>query len=81
MNGVAKQSKTAAGGGKDEIDWENARLYAQKQPGLNYVGLHVPSPYAEDMFDLAGWRKFTAEEIRSLSRANLIPYPCALEAF
>ncbi|AUT00177.1 ferredoxin--nitrite reductase [Nostoc sp. CENA543] len=43
---------------KDEIDWEkrdHIGVYKQKQPGLNYVGLHIPVGrlYAEDMFELA----------------------------
>jgi ferredoxin-nitrite reductase len=43
---------------KDEFDWEkrdHIGLYPQKQPGLNYVGLHIPIGrlYAQDMFDLA----------------------------
>ena len=43
---------------KDEIIWEkrdHIGIYAQKQSGLNYVGLHVPVGRlnASDMFDLA----------------------------
>ncbi|WP_026732020.1 ferredoxin--nitrite reductase [Fischerella sp. PCC 9605] len=43
---------------KDEIDWEkrdHVGVYKQKQPGLNYVGLHVPVGRltAEDMFEIA----------------------------
>ncbi|MBW4518893.1 MAG: ferredoxin--nitrite reductase [Scytolyngbya sp. HA4215-MV1] len=43
---------------KDEILWDkrdHIGIHAQKQPGLNYVGLHVPVGrlYAQDMFDLA----------------------------
>ncbi|MCX7596954.1 MAG: ferredoxin--nitrite reductase [Fischerella sp.] len=43
---------------KDEIDWEkrdHIGVYKQKQPGLNYVGLHVPVGRltAEDMFEIA----------------------------
>jgi ferredoxin-nitrite reductase len=43
---------------KDEFDWEkrdHIGVYPQKQPGLNYVGLHIPIGrlYAQDMFDLA----------------------------
>ncbi len=42
----------------DEISWEkrdHIGIYPQKQPGLNYIGLHVPVGrlYAQDMFDLA----------------------------
>jgi ferredoxin-nitrite reductase len=43
---------------KDEMDWEkrdHIGVYRQKQPGLNYVGLHVPVGrlFAPDMFELA----------------------------
>ena len=43
---------------KDEIVWDkrdHIGIHAQKQPGLNYVGLHVPVGrlYAQDMFELA----------------------------
>jgi ferredoxin-nitrite reductase len=43
---------------KDEILWDkrdHIGIHAQKQPGLNYIGLHVPVGrlYAESMFDLA----------------------------
>jgi ferredoxin-nitrite reductase len=43
---------------KDEILWEkrdHIGIHAQKQPGLNYVGLHVPVGrlFASDMIDLA----------------------------
>ncbi|PLZ90629.1 ferredoxin--nitrite reductase [Fischerella muscicola CCMEE 5323] len=43
---------------KDEIDWEkrdHIGLYKQKQPELNYVGLHIPVGRltAEDMFEIA----------------------------
>jgi ferredoxin-nitrite reductase len=43
---------------KDEIDWEkrdHIGVYPQKQPGLNYVGMHVPVGrlFAADMYDLA----------------------------
>jgi ferredoxin-nitrite reductase len=43
---------------KDEILWDkrdHIGIHAQKQPGLNYIGLHVPVGrlYAPDMFDLA----------------------------
>ena len=43
---------------KDAIDWEkrdHIGVYSQKQPGLNYVGLHIPVGrlFAQDMFDLA----------------------------
>lgn len=43
---------------KDEILWDkrdHIGIHAQKQPGLNYIGLHVPVGrlYASDLFDLA----------------------------
>ncbi|NET45119.1 ferredoxin--nitrite reductase [Okeania sp. SIO2B3] len=43
---------------KDEIIWEkrdHIGVYKQKQPGLNYIGLHIPVGrlYADNMFDLA----------------------------
>lgn len=43
---------------KDEIDWEKRDrigVYRQKQPGLNYIGLHVPVGrlYAADIFEIA----------------------------
>jgi len=43
---------------EDEIDWEkrdHIGVYRQKQPGFNYVGLHVPVGrlFANDMFEFA----------------------------
>ena len=43
---------------KDEVDWDkrdHLGIYPQKQPGLNFVGLHVPVGRltAEAMLDLA----------------------------
>ncbi|AFZ35094.1 precorrin-3B synthase [Stanieria cyanosphaera PCC 7437] len=43
---------------EDALDWEkrdHLGVFSQKQPGLNYVGMHVPIGrfYAQDMFDLA----------------------------
>ncbi|MFB2876456.1 ferredoxin--nitrite reductase [Floridanema aerugineum] len=43
---------------KDEIIWEKRDrigVYRQKQPGLNYVGLHIPVGrlFAQDMLELA----------------------------
>jgi ferredoxin-nitrite reductase len=48
----------AAAAEKDEMDWDkrdHIGVYAQKQAGLNYVGLHVPVGrlWAADLFDLA----------------------------
>jgi ferredoxin-nitrite reductase len=43
---------------KDEVNWDkrdHLGVYAQKQAGLNYVGLHVPAGrlFAEDFLELA----------------------------
>lgn len=43
---------------KDEIIWEkrdHIGVYKQKQPGLNYIGLHIPVGrlYSDNMFELA----------------------------
>ncbi|WP_253274326.1 ferredoxin--nitrite reductase [Myxosarcina sp. GI1] len=66
---------------KDEIDWDkrdHIGVYQQKQPGLNYVGLHVPIGrlYAEEMFDLARMAEVYGNgEIRLTVEQNLIiPY-------
>ncbi|MBZ8182011.1 ferredoxin--nitrite reductase [Oscillatoria salina] len=75
---------------KDEIDWEkrdHIGVYPQKQPGLNYVGLHVPVGrlYAEEMFELARMAEvYGGGEIRLTVEQNLIiPYipDSRLEAF
>ncbi|WP_017315401.1 ferredoxin--nitrite reductase [Mastigocladopsis repens] len=64
----------------DEIDWEkrdHIGVYKQKQPGLNYVGLHVPVGrlYAEDMFEIARLAEvYGSGEIRfSVEQNFLIP--------
>ena len=63
---------------KDEIDWEkrdHIGVYRQKQPGLNYVGLHIPVGrlYAQDMFDLARIAEvYGSGEIRLTVEQNLI---------
>jgi ferredoxin-nitrite reductase len=63
---------------KDEIDWEkrdHIGVYAQKQPGLNYVGLHIPIGrlYAQDMFDLARIAEvYGSGEIRLTVEQNVI---------
>jgi len=68
--------KTAAE--KDEIDWEkrdHIGVYQQKQPGLNYVGLHVPVGrlQAQDMFDLAQLADvYGSSEIRLTVEQNVI---------
>ncbi|MEP0922501.1 ferredoxin--nitrite reductase [Leptolyngbya sp. ST-U4] len=63
---------------KDEIDWEkrdHIGVYPQKQPGLNYVGLHVPVGrlFAADMYDLARLAEVYGNgEIRLTVEQNLI---------
>ena len=66
---------------KDEIDWEKRDCIGvnkQKQPSLNYVGLHVPVGrlYAQDMFDLARLAEvYGSCEIRLTVEQNvIIPY-------
>jgi ferredoxin-nitrite reductase len=63
---------------KDEIDWEkrdHLGIFAQKQPGLNYVGLQVPvgKLSAEDMFELARLAEvYGSGEIRLTVEQNVI---------
>ncbi len=63
---------------KDEIDWEkrdHIGVYSQKQPGLNYVGLHIPVGRldAQDMFELARIAEvYGSSEIRFSVEQNLI---------
>jgi ferredoxin-nitrite reductase len=63
---------------KDEIDWEkrdHIGVYPQKQPGLNFVGLHVPIGrfFAQDMFDLARIAEvYGSGEIRLTVEQNVI---------
>lgn len=63
---------------KDEIDWDkrdHLGVFKQKQPGLNYVGLHVPVGrlFAQDMFDLARIAQvYGSEEIRLTVEQNII---------
>jgi ferredoxin-nitrite reductase len=63
---------------KDEIDWDkrdHIGIYQQKQPGLNYVGLHVPVGrlLAGDMFDLARLAEvYGSGEIRLTVEQNVI---------
>ncbi len=63
---------------KDEIDWEkrdHIGVYCQKQPGLNYVGLHIPVGrlYAQDMFELARMAEvYGNSEIRLSVEQNVI---------
>lgn len=63
---------------KDEIDWEkrdHVGVYKQKQPGLNYVGLHIPVGrlYAQDMFEIASLAEvYGTGEIRLTVEQNVI---------
>ncbi|MEH2276749.1 MAG: ferredoxin--nitrite reductase [Nostoc sp.] len=63
---------------KDEIDWEkrdHIGVYKQKQPGLNYVGLHIPVGrlYAENMFEIARLAKvYGSGEIRFTVEQNIV---------
>jgi ferredoxin-nitrite reductase len=63
---------------KDEILWDkrdHIGIHAQKQPGLNYVGLHVPVGrlYAQDMADLARLAEvYGSGEIRLTVEQNVI---------
>ena len=63
---------------KDELDWEkrdHIGVYRQKQPGLNYVGLHVPIGrlFAPDMFELARLAEvYGNSEMRLTVEQNII---------
>jgi ferredoxin-nitrite reductase len=63
---------------KDEIVWEkrdHIGVYKQKQPGLNFVGLHIPIGrlFAPDMFELARIADVYGNgEIRLTVEENLI---------
>lgn len=63
---------------KDEINWEkrdHLGVYPQKQPGLNYVGLHIPvgKLLAPDMFTLARLAEvYGSGEMRLTVEQNLI---------
>lgn len=63
---------------KDEILWDkrdHIGIHAQKQPGLNYIGLHVPVGrlYAQDLFDLARIAEvYGSGEIRLTVEQNVI---------
>jgi ferredoxin-nitrite reductase len=63
---------------KDEFLWDkhdHVGVYRQKQPGLNFVGLHIPIGrlYAQDMFDLARIAEvYGSGEIRFTVEQNLI---------
>jgi ferredoxin-nitrite reductase len=63
---------------KDEIDWEkrdHIGVYKQKQPGLNYAGLHIPVGrlHAEDMFEIARLAEvYGTDEIRFTVEQNIV---------
>lgn len=63
---------------EDEIDWDkrdHIGVYPQKQPGLNYVGLHVPVGRlgADDMLELARLAEVYGNgEIRLTVEQNII---------
>jgi ferredoxin-nitrite reductase len=63
---------------KDEIDWEkrdHIGVHKQKQPGLNYVGLHIPVGRlaADDMFEIARLAEvYGSGEIRLTVEQNVI---------
>ncbi len=63
---------------EDEIDWDkrdHIGVKAQKQPSMNYVGLHVPVGrlYATDMFEIARLADvYGSGEIRLTVEQNLI---------
>ncbi len=63
---------------KDEIDWEkrdHIGVFKQKQPGLNYVGLHVPVGRltADHMFEIARLAEvYGSSEIRLTVEQNVI---------
>jgi ferredoxin-nitrite reductase len=73
---LGKPLETAAE--KDEVDWDkrdHIGVYPQMQPGLNYVGLHVPIGrlYAHEMFELARMAEvYGSGEIRLTLEQNLI---------
>ncbi|MFH7025337.1 MAG: ferredoxin--nitrite reductase [Heteroscytonema crispum UTEX LB 1556] len=63
---------------KDEIDWEkrdHVGVYKQKQPGLNYAGLHIPVGrlHADDMYEIARIAEvYGSGEIRLTVEQNVI---------
>ncbi|HEY9299618.1 MAG TPA: ferredoxin--nitrite reductase, partial [Phormidium sp.] len=73
---LGKTLETAAA--KDEIVWEkrdHIGVYKQKQPGLNFAGLHIPIGrlFAPDMFELARIADVYGNgEIRLTVEENLI---------
>ncbi|MBD2104129.1 ferredoxin--nitrite reductase [Leptolyngbya sp. FACHB-261] len=75
-NQLGKPLETAAE--KDEFCWDkhdHIGVYPQKQPGLNFAGLHIPIGrlYAQDMFDLARLAEvYGTGELRLTVEQNLI---------
>ncbi|MBV8886996.1 MAG: ferredoxin--nitrite reductase [Chroococcidiopsidaceae cyanobacterium CP_BM_RX_35] len=75
-NELGKSLASAAA--KDEIDWDkrdHIGVYQQKQPGLNYIGLHIPVGrlYAQDMFEVARMAEvYGSSEIRLTVEQNVI---------
>jgi ferredoxin-nitrite reductase len=63
---------------KDEINWEkrdHLGVYKQKQPGLNYAGLHIPVGrlQSEDMYEIARLAEvYGNSEIRLTVEQNVI---------
>lgn len=63
---------------EDAMEWDkrdHLGVFKQKQPGLNYVGMHVPIGrlYAQDMFDLARIAEvYGSGEIRLTVEQNVI---------
>lgn len=72
--GITLQPEAA----KDEFDWDkrdHIGVHAQKQPGLNFVGMHVPVGrlYANDMFEFARMAEvYGSGEIRLTVEQNVI---------
>ena len=63
---------------QDELNWnkrDHIGIHPQKQPGLNYLGLHVPVGrlYAADLFDLARVAEvYGSGEVRLTVEQNVI---------
>ncbi len=63
---------------KDEIDWDkrdHIGIHAQKQPGLNYAGLHIPVGrlHAPDLYELARLAEvYGSSEMRLTVEQNVI---------
>ena len=72
--GITLQPEAA----KDEFDWDkrdHLGVHVQKQPGLNFVGMHVPVGrlYANDMFEFARLAEvYGSGEIRLTVEQNVL---------